>query len=174
MNFLIPNPILLESKLSKFTPETTRVVTDFDSTITIDNGKTSWSLFANSGLMPAEYVARRQALKDRYYPHEIDATLSESVRREYVRQWWIGHLNLFTEYELRRDILEQVVCHEMKIRTGMDSTLRELAELHVPVLILSAGITESIEAVLRENTLISPTLSIASNSLIFDANGICI
>ena len=42
MNFLTPNPDLLESKLSRFTPETTRVVTDFDSTLTSDNEKTSW------------------------------------------------------------------------------------------------------------------------------------
>lgn len=169
MNFLTPNPALLESKLARFTPETMRVVTDFDSTLTADNGKTSWSLFSDSGLMPESYVVRRQALKDQYYPYEIDSSLSEAERSGYMKQWWIGHLELLVEYGLHRNILEQVVNHEMKIRTGMDSMLRGFEELHIPVLILSAGITQSIESVLRNQVLLSSEISIASNSLIFDA-----
>ncbi|MDD5376759.1 MAG: haloacid dehalogenase-like hydrolase [Candidatus Gracilibacteria bacterium] len=173
MSFLTPNPTLLESKLSRFTPETTRVVTDFDSTLTADNGKTSWSLFADSGLMPESYVVRRQVLKDRYYPYEIDLSLSETERSGYMRDWWIGHLELLVEYGLHKDILEQVVNHEMKIRTGMDSMLQELEELSIPVLVLSAGITQSIESVLRNQNLLFQEISIASNSLIFNAEGIC-
>lgn len=168
MPFLTPNLTLLESKLARFTPETTRVVTDFDSTLTADNGKTSWSLFSDSGLMPESYVAHRQALKDRYYPYEIDSSLSEAERSEYMKQWWIDHLELLVEYGLHKDILEQVVNHEMKIRAGMDSMLHGLEELNIPVLILSAGITQSIESVLRNQNLLSSEVSIASNSLIFD------
>lgn len=173
MNFLTPNPTLLESKLARFTPETTRVVADFDSTLTVDDGKTSWSLFSDSGLMPADYVARRQALKDKYRPFEMDPSLSEVERSGYMREWWVGHLELLVEYELHKDILEQVVNHEMKIRTGMDGMLRELERLCVPVLVLSAGITQSIESVLRAQDLLSSNVSIASNSLIFNDEWIC-
>lgn len=168
MPFLTPNPTLLESKLARFSPETTRVVTDFDSTLTTDNGKTSWSLFSDSGLMPNEYVARRQELKDKYYPYETDSSLSELERSGYMRQWWIGHLELLVEYRLHRDILEQVVNHSMQIRSGMSEMLRDMEHLSIPVLILSAGITQSIESVLVKENLLSNNVSIASNSLIFD------
>lgn len=123
--------------------------------------------------MPPEYVARRQALKDKYYPYEISATLSEPERRVYMREWWMGHLNLLVEYGLRKDLLEKVVNHEMQIRDGMDEALKIFEQLSIPVLILSAGITQSIESVLRNKNLLSPNISIASNSLIFNNDGIC-
>lgn len=47
-NFTVRSPELLEQKLARFTFDTTRVVADFDGTITSHNGKTSWSLFADS------------------------------------------------------------------------------------------------------------------------------
>ncbi len=173
MPFLTPNPTLLESKLARFTPETTRVVTDFDSTLTADNGKTSWSLFADSGLMPAEYVARRQILKDQYYPYEIDSSLSETERSEYMKQWWIAHLELLVEYGVQKNILERVVNYSMQIRVGMDDMLRDLERLSIPVLVLSAGITQSIESVLKKQNHMTPNISIASNSLIFNDEGVC-
>ncbi len=56
------------------------VVADFDRTITKGNSKTSWSILANSNLVPKEYVADRQALYDKYRPIEIDETLPLEYR----------------------------------------------------------------------------------------------
>ncbi len=173
MPFLTPNPTLLESKLARFTPETTRVVTDFDSTITTDNGKTSWSLFADSGLMPETYVTRRQALKDKYYPYEIALDITETERNAKMKEWWIGHLDLLVEYWLRKDVLEQVVNNSMQIRDGFDRLLQWLEKFSIPVLVLSAWVTQSIESVLQTKALLTDNISIASNSLTFDATGIC-
>lgn len=172
-SFSITDSDSLERKLSRFTPENTRIVTDFDSTVTIDNGKTSWSLFANSGLMPAEYVARRQLLKDEYYPFEIDLRLSDSERRGKMREWWLAHLDLFREFQLKSSILREVVSREMHIRKGMDSLFSVAERNGLPTLILSAGIRQSIEVVLRNNGMLLDSVSIAANSLVFNNEGIC-
>lgn len=66
--------------------------------------------------MPEEYVRRRAELKNTYYPYEINTSLSVELRNEYMRKWWQEHLHLFQKFSLRRDILEQVVIREMKLR----------------------------------------------------------
>ena len=170
----ISQPEALEWKLKNFTKDNTRIVTDFDSTITQHNGKTSWSLFSDSWLMPESYSQRRNALKEQYHPFEIDSMLTDDVRSEYMRIWWMKHLELLREYKLERDILERIVLHEMHIRNGFDRWLRAMHELQIPVLILSAWITQSIETVLRWQWLLSPNITITSNLLRFDEAGICI
>ncbi len=172
-SFIVTDSKSLERKLSRFIPENTRIVTDFDSTVTADNGKTSWSLFAHSWLMPEEYVKRRQALKDRYFPFEIDPDLPDLERREKMREWWLAHLELFREFQLKLSVLKEVVGREMHIRKGMDSLFSGAGRNVLPILILSAGIRQSIEVALRNNGMFSDSVSIAANSLVFDNEGIC-
>lgn len=167
------NPELLESKLSRFTVGNTRVVTDFDSTLTADNGHSSWSLFGQGGLLPAEAVERRRVLKETYYPHEIDATLSVEKRAEYMNEWWEKALDVLREYGLHRDSLLALAARDMAIREGFDGLLREAHGLSIPVLVLSAGITQSIESVLKAHDSLKPNVAIASNELTFDENGVC-
>lgn len=173
-NFTVVDTTSLEEKISNFLPVNTRIVTDFDSTVTSDNGKTSWSLFADSGLMPPEYVERRQALKDQYFPFEIDPEISDAERRSKMREWWLSHLELFREFKLKSSILKDIVSQQMRVRIGMDSFLSAAHEVGIPTLILSAGISQSIETVLGNNGILSESVSIAANSLLFDEGGICV
>jgi 2-hydroxy-3-keto-5-methylthiopentenyl-1-phosphate phosphatase len=99
--------------------------------------------------MPESYSQRRNLLKEQYHPFEIDNTLTSDVRSEYMRTWWMKHLALLSEYKLEKEILEKIVLHEMHIREGFGTGLQTLHELQIPVLILSAGISQSIETVLR-------------------------
>lgn len=48
------------------------VVTDFDRTITNGFSKTSWSILAESNMVPEVYVNERQELYDKYRPIELD------------------------------------------------------------------------------------------------------
>lgn len=166
-------PDALESKLSRLTPGNVRVVTDFDSTLTADNGHSSWSLFGHEGLLPAGAIERRRVLKETYYPHEIDASLSVEKRAEYMREWWEKALDVLREYGLHQDALLALAARDMVIREGFGEFLRDAHGLSIPVLVLSAGITQSIESVLKAKDALHDNVSIASNELTFDEDGIC-
>ena len=62
---------------------------------------------------------------------------------------------------------------EMVLREGMKNLLSSLTPFSVPVLILSAGLTESIRSVLKDEDLLSDNIEIASNCLKFNEAGVC-
>ena len=57
------------------------VVAVFDRTITKGNSKTSWSILANSNLVPKSYIEERQELYNYYRPIEIDENM------DYISRW---------------------------------------------------------------------------------------
>ena len=171
--FLSSRPETVLQKLDAFTPANVKIVTDFDGTVTADNGKTSWSLFAHSGLMKDGYAERRQANFNAYHPDEINSRLSEEYRRARMKEWWEKALDLLREFELHEDTLRQIVTGEMFIRGGMDTLLMGTQKHGIPVLILSAGITQTIKTVLEYNGLFFDNVSIVSNQLQFNNSGIC-
>ena len=56
------------------------VVADFDRTITNGSSKTSWSILANSDLVPKSYISERQTLYDYYRPIEVSDTVDYSYK----------------------------------------------------------------------------------------------
>ena len=101
--------------------------------------------------MPEDYVNERAELKNYYYPFEISTTLSEAERNQKMEEWWRAHLGLLQKYRLQEEILKQIVLHEMKLRTGMDALLQIASHKEIPVLVLSAGVTQSIRFVLEDH-----------------------
>lgn len=164
------NPELLESKLSRFTVGNTRVVTDFDSTLTAENGSNSWSIFSDAALLPPQGLEERRLLREKYYPIEIDHSLPFDVRAGHMRDWWVGALDILRRYGLKKDDLASVAAHKMVLREGFSEFLRETHGLSLPVLVLSAGITQSIESLLAHNGADRPNVSVASNRLTFDGS----
>ena len=165
-----------DALLSQTRPDETIVVTDFDKTLTVDTGYTSWSLFSRSGLMPEEYVTERNALHAQYYPSEIDPTLDPLVKNATMRTWWLGHLELFIRYRLRRDILSTIVANTvyMRYREGIPGFLAHLREMRIPTVIVSAGVGDTIELFLRETGEWSDHIDIFSNRLKWDEDDACI
>jgi len=173
-HFQIKDRDLLHEKIARFTQKNTRIVTDFDSTITQENGINSWGLIFTQKLIPQTQLQQHYLFKERYYPYEVDAALSSIVRNGYMREWWQKSLDLLAEAKLKKEDLQQSAVDGMYIRDGFDHLFYQTNSLSMPMLILSAGITQSIEAVLRAKQLSFPNISIASNRLIFDDQGICI
>ena len=167
------NPELLEAKLSRFTVGNTRVVTDFDSTLTAENGSNSWSIFSDAGLLPHEALEERRMLREKYYPIEIDHSLPFDVRAAHMRDWWVSALEILSRYGLKKDDLASVAAHKMVLREGFSEFLRDTHGLSIPVLVLSAGITQSIDSLLSHNGADRHNVSVASNRLTFDGSGIC-
>gem|GEM_PF-2861962 len=99
MNKYINNPNIhcksweiVSEKIDRMRLEKLHIVADFDNTMTQDNDFTSWGLFKESGLMPAEYVVERDKHYSFYHPKELDNTLSNDEKNKWMKEWWSTHL----------------------------------------------------------------------------------
>lgn len=166
----------LKEKISRFSKENTHIISDFDDTFTIHNSYTSWSLFANSGLLPEEYIVERNKLFKKYNPYEIDQNLSDEEKNKYLKIWWQWHLNLFIKYKLNKDHIREIVSQNkfMDFRDWVWEFLSKCSEYNIPSIILSAWLTNTIKLFLQSKESLFENIKIVSNNLFFDEVGSCI
>lgn len=171
--------MLIKEEIKKYLPikDLTKiyVVTDFDRTLTQGNSKTSWSILANSNLVPKNYISDRQRYYDKYRPIEIDETLPFSYRNEMMTEWWKKHIELFIKYHITEEVFTTAArdLRVMEFRKGAKEFLTFLHENNIPIIIISAGIGNFIETFLRENNCYYDNIYVSSNKIIFE-DGIAI
>lgn len=151
------------------------VLADFDRTLTIGSSKTSWSILAESDMVPKEYVVERQEFYDYYRPYEIDETLDYKTKCDFMKEWWIKHINLFVKYQISEEVVNKAArdLRVMTFRSGAEDFLRSMHERNIPVIIISAGIGNFIEQFLIKNNVYFDNIYIVSNMLQFE-NGIAV
>ncbi|EKE29423.1 MAG: 5-nucleotidase, cytosolic III-like protein [uncultured bacterium (gcode 4)] len=183
MQKLLSNPKIfikddeaVKSKINKFRKSNLQIVADFDSTITQDNGYTSWSLFWKTGMMPEEYNTERNTFFEHYYPFEIDATLSSEEKDSLMKEWWMKHLDLFIKYRLHFSVIDMIIQDSclMDFRHGMRELIDYSAICNVPFIILSAWLTNTISEFLDFHEAEHSNLHITSNELKFNEEWFCI
>lgn len=145
------------------------VVADFDRTITNGNSKTSWSILAASDLVPKEYTADRNRLYDIYRPIEIDPDMPLAEKSAKVKEWFELHIGLFIKYGIREELFEKAArdLRIMEFRKGAKRFLDAMAQMGVPVIIISAGIGNFIECFLRNNGCYYDNIYVSSNKITF-------
>ena len=151
------------------------VVTDFDRTITKGNSKTSWSILANSDLVPKEYIEERQALYDIYRPIEIDEHLDLETKSAKVKEWFQKHIELFVKYETSEEVFEKAATdlRVMEFREGAKEFINYLQKNNIPLIIISAGIGNFIESFLKHNDCYFDNIYISSNKILFKDGKAC-
>ena len=149
------------------------VVADFDRTITTGNSTTSWSILANSNLVPSSYVTERQALYEKYRPIEIDETMNLDLKMRLVKEWFQKHIELFPKYQISESIFEKAATdlRIMDFRHGAKEFIQFLHENQIPLIIISAGIGNFIETFLKLHDCYFDNVYISSNKILFE-NGI--
>ncbi len=162
---------LLDEKLSRFGPDTMRIVTDFDATLSIYGGPTSWSFLRDIWALPQAYHDEAAALFRHYHPYESDTSLDAITHNHLMQEWWRKHLALFRTYGLRREHFNMIDASKMNLRTGIKEALHAFNKYDIPTLILSAWVSQSIELVLEAHNLISNNISVTANRPLFDNDG---
>ena len=149
------------------------VVADFDRTITKGNSKTSWSILANSNLVPKSYIEERQALYNHYRPIEIDENMNFELKSSLVKEWFKKHVELFVKYKTSEKLFETAATdlRVMEFRPGAKEFIEFLNKNKIPLIIISAGIGNFIESFLKHNNCFFDNIYISSNKIIFK-NGI--
>lgn len=145
------------------------VVADFDRTITNGSSKTSWSILANSDLVPKSYISERQALYDYYRPIEVSDTVDYPYKLQMMKDWFQKHINLFVKYQISQEIFEEAATNlrVMEFRPYAKEFIEFLHENNIPLIIISAGIGNFIESFLEHNNCNFDNIYISSNKIIF-------
>lgn len=149
------------------------IVADFDRTITSGSSQTSWSVLSNSNLVPNSYKTERNELFDYYRPIEIDNTLDMEVKMQAMTEWFQKHIELFIKYQLTEEIFNQAATNlrVMELRNGAKEFLSFLHKNNIPLIIISAGIGNFIEAFLKHYDCYFDNIYISSNKILFE-NGV--
>lgn len=151
------------------------IVADFDRTITSGNSLTSWSVLADTDLVPKEYTMERQRLYDIYRPIEVNDSLPFDYRMKMMSKWFRAHIELFVKYKMTEEIFENAATNlrVMEFRTGAQEFLTFLCENKIPLIIISAGIGNFIEAFLKKYNCYFDNIYVGSNKILFE-NGIAV
>lgn len=162
-------------KVENWSDNSIHILTDFDRTITVGGSDSSWSILANSNLVPKEYVEERQALYDHYRPYEIDESLDDETKNKLMYEWWDKHINLIIKYKFSETIINEAARNSrvMKFRSGAKEFLENMRDRNIPVIMISAGIGNFIEQFLKNNECNFDNIYIVSNFIKFE-NGIAV
>lgn len=130
------------------------IILDFDRTITIGRHLTVWG--ALRGMLPLQGQLEYDAFYDKYRVMEVGGRLSN---KDAVR-WWEGILSLFRIYRIRHDDIEKAA-DRMQIRPYARELFNACNAKGIPVVIISAGIKNIIDAFNKNNNL-SPAITLST------------
>jgi len=138
------------------------VVADFDLTLTAPAAEQCHHMFGSTPVLPASFKQQIQ----RYLNFEVQCTLDE---------WWIGVHDILLSQRLTRDQIVEVVREaHAPFREGAVDFLNLLNEYNIPVVIISAGVTDMIVSFLEMHGVMHPNTYVASNKMVFDPNNVLV
>lgn len=158
-------------------------IVDFDWTLSgyNNNGaskvcKTSYGVLTSSPLIDEKYRLGAAEIKDKYFPFERDHSLSLEVRSEYMVKWWNEiHVYMiecgFSQHLVEDSIRIAIEQNDMFLRAGSAEYLRALNASRTPVLIMSAGLHQTVETTLRTMGVLYPDAEVCANMMHFRADG---
>ena len=140
------------------------VITDFDATLTAGDSPQCHDVLGKSPRMP-------RSVRDAFKPLlDFSVPLPESISG--VRWWERANEILVASGEPRREQLAQMVREsEVAARPGALRMLERLSAHDVPVLVVSAGCSNVIEAFLEARGLLRPNVRVCSNRLVWNVAG---
>lgn len=142
------------------------IITDFDHTITSKDSESSWEVFQH--VLPQEYL--KESTKDaKYYlPFENNEKIDKEKKTLLMDEWYTKHLNLLIKYKLTSpDIKKSLKNKTINLRKDAQELFKTAYEYNIPIIILSAGISNIIEEFLKENNCLYDNVYIISNIIKF-------
>ena len=149
------------AQLAACSPSDLLVITDFDATVTTGDSEQCHDLMGASQLMSDDFRKEFAPLLDWTTDTNIDG----------VKWWDTAHALVVKHGMPRRNMIPRLVRDARMVpRPGVLELLAELEELNVPVLIVSAGVSDIIEEFLRQHGALSENVTVCSNRLNYAAD----
>jgi 5'-nucleotidase len=159
----------LIKKAEKFNNDNAHVVTDFDLTLTAPQSDSSWSVFSKSGVLGSAFIDEADALVKYYHALELDETLDFEQKFAYMDEWWHKEFSLFIKYGLTKKLLEEALDKApVFFRDGAKEFLIAMHKNNIPVIIISGGIGNIIEKVLKRNKCNFDNIHMLANFIEFN------
>jgi len=148
-------------EFSECDPSKLLVITDFDATVTAGDSEQCHDLMGCNRLISMGFRKECAPLLDWENNSAIDGV-----------EWWDTMHGLMVKHgQPSRPMLPRIVSSaKIKLRPGARELLGQLAKLGVPVLIVSAGLSDVIEEFLRQQDLLSDNITVCSNRLNYGAD----
>ena len=155
-----------------------QVVIDFDYTMTRvhKNGQRldcSWGVMENSNLLPESYTKQTNDLRAKYLPIEQDASMTAAEKTPFMVEWYTKANLLLSECgTVKRHMFQDMIgASNVELREGTEKMMNHLLKNNVPVLVLSAGLGDLVEEILRYYKVYHSNVKVVSNFLDYDEEG---
>ena len=145
------------------------VVADFDKTITKGTCESSWAVFSHSELLPKSFIEDRKKFYEYYRPIELDESFDKSQKEILMEEWQTNVFNLFKKYKLSEENFNKIIntTKILEFRKGAVEFIKFLSKNNIPLIIMSAGVGNVIEAFLKNNNCLFDNIYISSNTVGF-------
>ncbi|VVC26121.1 HAD-like domain,Pyrimidine 5'-nucleotidase, eukaryotic [Cinara cedri] len=157
-------------------PDKLQVISDFDRTISRSEYNnqpvlSSFGVFEMSDSLSNDYKKKALELLHKYRPIEDDTQMTVAEKLPYIEQWWTSSSNLLKGLNFKyEDITKSIEKADVKLREGIEKVFEKLYKQNVPLIILSAGIGDVVELILKHNNLVTDNVSVVSNFLKLSKN----
>lgn len=144
------------------------VVLDFDGTITNAESIDSWRALIDFEIYGEECKRDIEKLNGKYKPIEADYHMEHEIKKQHMADWYRKSMDFLYHYQLTYTKLQKALQKEkLKLREGAKEFLKSLHQKDIPIIILSAGIGNTIEEFLKKQECYYDNIYIISNFLTF-------
>lgn len=153
------------------------VVSDWDRTLTYPktaDGQetTSYLAIVHGGYLGGAYKEAMAQLYVKYRGVELATDMAEDEKLALMNEWWMSAFELLKKFGLTREMVQDSGQQDlMVLREGVTDFFQTLAEVQVPLEIVSAGLGDVIEAFLGARNLKLGHVDVVANGLQFDEGG---
>jgi len=174
------DPVAFKEKIRAFVTagaQGVQIVADFDRTLTkafVDGqpAHASYGVIDDSSYIPETAVQELNALKAKYFPIEMSTALTEAEKLPHMIQWYNSSFQVAIKAGIKRHMLPAMVRESsVQLRDGSDQFFHLITENKTPIFILSAGVGDVIEEIMKQQAEIPPQLKLVANYYSYDSNG---
>ena len=140
------------------------IIADFDHTLTTKESQNCWGILSSIPNISTEYIKKSSSNNNYYFPIEQDDKLDYKIKNKMMKEWYQKHTELLIKYNLKEDDISEIgKSHEIILRKGVIEFLKFTNKKNIPVIIISAGISNIIESVLKRNNCFYSNVYVISN-----------
>jgi len=158
-------------------PDRLQFIVDFDYTLSRahKDGKPvdcSWGVLENYRELPSDYHKKVKSVKDKYYPVEIDPSISLEKKIPIMKEWYKEANGLLAESGAHRSWFPKMVQEsDCELRDDTALMLNRLNQANIPVLVLSAGLGDLIHEIMTHFGVLHGNTFLVSNFLDYTQDG---
>jgi len=158
-------------------PDRLQFIVDFDYTLSRahKDGKPvdcSWGVLENYRELPSDYHKKVKSVKDKYYPVEIDPSISLEKKIPIMKEWYKEANGLLAESGAHRSWFPKMVQEsDCELRDDTALMLNRLNQANIPVLVLSAGLGDLIHEIMTHFGVLHDNTFLVSNFLDYTQDG---